>query len=104
MSHSDNNLGRSGRNHRPAIIAIVVALAVAAVAYFVFLPGTNEQNEGIATTPPPADAPLGEAGGTDGTTSTPVSPEGAAPVGELPATEMPAADAAATGEPAAPGN
>lgn len=93
MSHNEQNLDRSARNHRPAIIAIVVALLVAAVAYFVFMPGTNEQNEGIATTPPPAGIAVPEAEGTDAAAGTPISPEGAAPVG---------AEPEASGEGAAP--
>lgn len=83
MSHNDNNPERAAKNHKPAVIAIIVALAVAAIAYFVFLPGTNEQNEGIATTPPPAETTTTEAEGT----GTPVSPDGVAPVGETDETE-----------------
>lgn len=66
MSHNDDKAERSARRHRPAIIAIAVALLVAVLAYLVFMPGTDEQGEGIATTPPPADTPLTDAEGTAG--------------------------------------
>lgn len=82
MSHNEEDVTRSASKHRPAIIGIVVALVVAVLAYFVFLPGTNEQDEGIATTPPPAGTPITDAEGLEGGTETPISPEPAAPVGE----------------------
>lgn len=80
MSHNDDNLNREARRHNPAIIGIIVALIVAVVAFLVFRPGTNEQNEGIATTPPPADTPLTPAEGIGGDTAPAIAPEGAAPV------------------------
>ena len=76
MSHNDNNPQRSASRHRPALIAIAVALLAALIAFLVFMPGTNEQNEGIATTPPPAETPITNAEGTDGTAPPVVSPEG----------------------------
>lgn len=82
MSHNDNNPGTSARNHKPAIIAIVVALLVALVAFMVFTPGANEQNDGIATTAPPADTPISDAEGTEGSD--------AQSTGELPAEDAPA--------------
>lgn len=63
MSHNDDDVTRSARNHRPAIIGIAAALLVALLAYLVFMPGTNEQDQGIATTPPPAGTTTTEAGG-----------------------------------------
>ena len=64
MSHNDNNPQRSASRHRPALIAIAVALLAALIAFLVFMPGTNEQTEGIATTPPPAETPITNAEGT----------------------------------------
>jgi hypothetical protein len=80
MSHNEDDVTRSARHHRPAIIAVAVALLVAVLAFLVFQPGTNEQNQGIATTPPPAGTPMTEAGGMEGVADDAVSPEGAAPV------------------------
>lgn len=94
MSHNDNVPERAARNHRPAIIGIVVAVLVALVAYFVFMPGTNEQNEGIATTPPPAETPVTPA---EGTTEAP-APDAAAPEADA------APEAAPEAAPAAPSN
>lgn len=76
MSHNSNDVGRSASRHRPALIAIAVALLVALLAFVVFRPGTNEQNEGIATTAPPAGTPITNAEGQDGNTSPPVSASG----------------------------
>lgn len=76
MSHNDNNVQRSAGRHRPALIALAIALLAAFLAFVVFRPGTNEQNEGIATTPPPAETPITNAEGTDGTAPPVVSPEG----------------------------
>lgn len=99
MSHNDDNAQRSARNHRPAIIGIAVALLVALVAYFVFMPGTNEQNEGIATTPPPAETPLTPAEGT----AEAQAPETAAPEAAAQAPEA-APQTAPQTAPAAPSN
>ncbi len=79
MSHNDDNLNREARRHNPAIIAIIVAVVVAIAAFLVFRPGVNEQNEGIATTPPPAGTTTTPAEGTDGATAPVIAPEGAAP-------------------------
>ena len=81
MSFNNEDPGRSAKNHKPAIIAIVVAILVALLAWFVFMPGANEDNDGIATTTPPADTTTTAAEGTDAP-DTPISPEGTAPVGE----------------------
>ena len=64
MSHNDNNPQRSARRHNPALIAIAVALIAAVVAFLVFIPGAPEE-DGIATTPPPAGTTSTEAEGTD---------------------------------------
>lgn len=50
MSHNTEPGSAAGR-HVPALIAIAVALIAAFLAFLVFRPGLNEQNEGIATTP-----------------------------------------------------
>lgn len=76
MSFNDNNPQRAARRHTPALIAIAVALMVALVAFLVFTPGVNEQNDGIVTTPPPADTPITEAEGRDEGQPTAVAPEG----------------------------
>lgn len=76
MSHNDNNPQRSASRHKPALIAIAIALLAAFLAFMVFRPGMDDQNEGIATTPPPAETPITDAEGTDGTAPPLVSPEG----------------------------
>ena len=76
MSHNDNNVQRSASRHRPALIALAIALLAAFLAFMVFRPGAEEQNEGINTTPPPAETPITNAEGTDGTAPPLVSPEG----------------------------
>lgn len=73
MSHNSNDVGQSANRHRPAIIAIVVVLLAVLVAFLVFRPGLNEQNAGIATTPPPSTA-IAPAEGTDGTAPPAVNP------------------------------
>lgn len=65
MSNSEPDPEEAVRNHRPAIIAIILAVVVAILAYFVFTPGMDEQNDGIATTPPPAGTPITPAEGND---------------------------------------
>ena len=80
MSFNDNDPERAARNHRPAIIGIVVALVVAAIAYFAFMPGTDEQNEGIATPPPPAETTTTDAEGNEGGATPDIAPDSAAPV------------------------
>ncbi|MDO5647935.1 hypothetical protein [Paracoccus sp. (in: a-proteobacteria)] len=60
MSHN-NEPERAAPRHMPAIIAIAVALLVAVLAFVVFRPGADEQNDGIATTPPPAGVTSTEA-------------------------------------------
>lgn len=92
MSNNDDNMNREARRHSPAIIAIILALVVAIGAFFVFRPGTNEQNEGIATTAPPADTPVTPAEGTDGATAPVIAPEGSTPTDPAGGTEAPAAN------------
>lgn len=76
MSHNDNNTQRSASRHKPALIALAIALLAAFLAFVVFRPGVEEQNDGIATTPPPAETPITNAEGIDGTAPPLVSPEG----------------------------
>ncbi|MFN3277908.1 MAG: hypothetical protein ACK41Y_05850 [Paracoccus hibiscisoli] len=78
MSYNHNDPEKAARKHKPAIIAIVVALAVAVLAFLVFTPGANEQNDGIATTPPPADTPMSDAEGLGGAAD-PVTPDANTP-------------------------
>ncbi len=75
MSHNDNLPERSARRHKPALIAIAVAVLVAVIAFVFFIPGAPEQ-DGIATTPPPAGTPTTEAEGTGGADAPAESPEG----------------------------
>ena len=71
MSYNDNNVERSARRHRPAIIGILVALAMAATAFFLFVPWQTQED---------AVAPAGAvAEGTTTGEAPAVSPEGAAP-------------------------
>lgn len=76
MSHNDNNPQRSARRHVPALTALAIVLTAAFLAFMVFRPGMDEQNEGLATTPPPGDTPITNAEGIDGTAPPLVSPEG----------------------------
>ena len=76
MSHNDNNPQRAASRHKPALIAIAVALLAAFLAFMVFRPGMDTQNDGIATTPPPGETPITNAEGIDGNTSPPVSASG----------------------------
>ncbi|MFN4061093.1 MAG: hypothetical protein ACK4IA_10110 [Paracoccus hibiscisoli] len=78
MSYNHNDPEKAARKHKPAIIAIVVALAVAVLAFLVFAPGANEQNDGIATTPPPAGTPMSDAEGL-GAPADPVTPDANTP-------------------------
>lgn len=72
MSHNEENVGRSARNHKPAIIAIIVVFVVVAIAIVVYAPWKdrtfNEDQAGdVAEGINPAEV------------TPPVSPEGAAP-------------------------
>lgn len=79
MSHNYEP-GKAASRHKPAIIAIVVALLVALAAFMVFRPGTvDEGGDGIATTPPAADVTSTDAEGTEPGTAAPVSPDADTP-------------------------
>ena len=81
MSNNEGNIQKSARWHRPAIIAIVVALALAALAAMIFAPmGRNDAGPGGIAAPgtdalAPATTPGAEPvpGGT-GTTTTTTTP------------------------------
>ena len=73
MSHN-HEPEKAARNHKPAIIAIIVALVVAALVFFVFTPGVDEQEDGIATTAPPADTPISDAEGLGEDVGEPTTP------------------------------
>ncbi|WP_134724392.1 hypothetical protein [Paracoccus luteus] len=76
MSHNDDNAARSARRHRPAILAILVALAAAALALLFLSPWKTHEDAvqpagAVAEGPATSDAPV-------------VSPEGAAPTPQNP--------------------
>lgn len=103
MSFNHDNPEKAARKHKPAIIAIIVALAVALIAFLVFSPGANEQNDGIATTPPPEGMPISDAEGLGQDTAPPITggdntpADGTAgPVGNA---DRPAGDDTPTGGP-----
>lgn len=74
MSHN-HEPERAARRHKPAIIAIALALLVALIAFWVFRPGVPEEGgDGLATTAPPAGLPVTEAEGTEDQTAPPVTP------------------------------
>lgn len=74
MSHN-HEPDKAARRHKPAIIAIAIALLAALLAFWVFRPGVPEEGgDGLANTPPPADMPLGDAEGRSDQTEPPVTP------------------------------
>lgn len=73
MSHN-HEPEKAARNHKPAIIAIIAALVLAALVFFVFTPGVNEQEDGIATTAPPGDTPISDAEGLGEDVAEPITP------------------------------
>lgn len=84
MSHNENIPQKSARNHRPAIIAIAVAL-IAAVLAFMWFGANPERGEVPPAGPVPAEV-------TDGTVSTDtVSPPGTPGAETTTATETPPA-------------
>ncbi|MFN3525420.1 MAG: hypothetical protein ACK4YU_04970 [Paracoccus sp. (in: a-proteobacteria)] len=98
MSHNHEPGKEAASRHKPAIIAIVVALLVALAAFMVFRPGTvDDGGDGIATTPPPAGVTSSDAAGTTDETAAPVSPDADTPADGIDtgtATTPPATDAA----------
>ena len=103
MSHN-HEPERAAPRHKPAIIAIIVALAVALVAFLVFTPGADEVDDGIVMTEPPGDLPVTDAAGTtlgegDPVTSDAETPAAANP-GPVGAEDLPAG--ATPFEPGAP--
>ncbi|MDM7457832.1 MAG: hypothetical protein P3W94_000420 [Paracoccus sp. (in: a-proteobacteria)] len=79
MSHNHEPERAAGR-HKPALIAIAIALATALVVFFVFQPGVIEEGgDGIATTPPPADVSTATVEGTEEDPADPVAPDAETP-------------------------
>lgn len=76
MSFNSNDTGRSARRHRPALIAIAVAILVSVLAFLVFRPGVEKSDDGVTQTPPPAGVPLTDAEGRDGAAAPQIAPEG----------------------------
>lgn len=74
MSFNNEDPKKSATRHKPAILAIIVALIVAVLVFFAFTPGVDEQNEGIATTAPPGDTPISDAEGLGEDVAPTVSP------------------------------
>lgn len=63
MSSNDSNPERAAKRHVPAIVGIGLALVVALLAFLIFMPGVDEDDEGIATTAPPEGVTSTEAEG-----------------------------------------
>lgn len=79
MSHN-HEPDKAARRHKPAIIAIAVALLAALLAFWIFRPGVPEEGgDGLANTPPPASMPLGDAEGRSDETAPPVTPSANTP-------------------------
>lgn len=95
MSHNADP-ERAASRHTPAIVAIVVALAAAFLAFLVFQPGTEQANDGIVTTAPPAGSPMSDAEGLGEDVLAPTAPEGNTPAsaaqGPTGAADRPAGD------------
>ncbi|TGN57278.1 hypothetical protein E4L95_13460 [Paracoccus liaowanqingii] len=72
MSYNHDDPQKAASKHKPAIIAIIVALVVAGLAFLVFTPGADEQGDGIATTAPPSDVPVTDAAGLGEDTAPPM--------------------------------
>lgn len=103
MSYNHNDPEKAARKHKPAIIAIIVALVVAGLAFLVFSPGADEQNDGIATTAPPGDTPVSDAEGLGQDTGAPTTPGGNTPAdgatGPVGTADLPAGTDAPAGGP-----
>lgn len=54
MSHNTDP-NREASRHKPALMAMAVALLTVIVLFLVLRPGWNEDDAGIATTPPPVE-------------------------------------------------
>ncbi|MDB6177473.1 hypothetical protein PAF17_08095 [Paracoccus sp. Z330] len=54
MSHNEQDPTRSARKHRPALMAIALAVAAAIILYFVFPFAADDQDQNM--TVPPDDA------------------------------------------------
>jgi hypothetical protein len=81
----NNEPENDARKHKPAIIAIIVALIIAGLVFIVFQPGTSDPaGDGIATTAPPADTPVTDAEGLTGDDQAPGSPGGNTPADASP--------------------
>lgn len=84
MSHNENFPEKSARNHRPAIIAILAALAVALMA-FLWFGADDERGEVDAAGPVPAEVTSGTV--SDATVSPPGTPGGEDSAVTTPATD-----------------
>lgn len=47
---------RDASRHKPALVAMAVALLTVVALFLVLRPGWNEDDAGIATTPPPVES------------------------------------------------
>lgn len=90
MTHNNDDPERSARRHSPAIIGIAAALVVAALAFFIFMPGTPDEDVDSVATTAPESAPLTEAEGTEGGDAPTIAPDAAAPAEGEPNAEAPA--------------
>lgn len=85
MSFNHQEPENDARKHKPALIAIIVALVIAGLVFVVFQPGASEpEGDGIATTAPPADTPVTDAEGVSGDDEAPGAPGGDTPADASP--------------------
>lgn len=81
MSHN-HEPPKAASRHKPALIAIAIAMLAALIAFMVFRPGVEDDGgDGIATTPPPAEVTSTEAEGREEETDPPVVPDAVTPDG-----------------------
>ncbi|MGP9804574.1 hypothetical protein [Paracoccus sp. NSM] len=79
MSHN-HEPPKAASRHKPALIAIAVALLAALIAFMVFRPGVvDDGGDGIANTAPPASVPTTEAAGREEETAPPVTSDALTP-------------------------
>lgn len=79
MSHN-HEPPKAASRHKPALIAIAVALLAALIAFMVFRPGVvDDGGDGIANTPPPAGVPTTQAEGREDETAPPVTSDALTP-------------------------